>query len=153
MVNLRQTLKIKWLCIAFEQMIKVHPYSFCTPNIIKEKVKVSLVLDCRVLLLAACIRVVEMSMPFKLECLYILVSHFKINVSFSIMQNLNFQWGNLREVSGNFRIFKFRLTDIIYLFVLDLCNIWYVFWDFFYRNELVLYENAKNCFTRKMNEI
>lgn len=24
---------------------------------------------------------------------------------------------------------------------------------FFYRNELVLYENAKNCFTRKMNEI
>lgn len=98
-------------------MIKVHPYSFCTSNIIKEKVKVSLVLDCRVLLLAACIRVVEMSMPFKLECLYILVSHFKINVSFSIMQNLNFQWGNLREVSGNFRIFKFRLTDIIYLFI------------------------------------
>lgn len=98
-------------------MIKVHPYSFCTPNIIKEKVKVSLVLDCRVLLLAACIRVVEMSMPFKLECLYILVFHFKINVSFSIMQNLNFQWGNLREVSGNFRIFKFRLTDIIYLFI------------------------------------
>lgn len=98
-------------------MIKVHPYSFCTPNIIKEKVKVSLVLDCRVLLLAACIRVVEMSMSFKLECLYILVSHFKINVSFSIMQNLNFQWGNQREVSGNFRIFKFRLTDIIYLFI------------------------------------
>lgn len=24
---------------------------------------------------------------------------------------------------------------------------------FFYRNELVLYENSKNCFTRKMNEI
>lgn len=24
---------------------------------------------------------------------------------------------------------------------------------FFYRNELVLYENAKNCFTRKMNKI
>lgn len=58
-------------------MIKVHPYSFFTSNIIKEKVKVSLVLDCRVLLLAACIRVVEMSMPFKLECLYILVSHFE----------------------------------------------------------------------------
>lgn len=63
------------------------------------------------------VRVVEMSMSFKLECFYILVSHFKINVSFSIMQNLNFQWGNLREVSGNFRIFKFRLTDIIYLFI------------------------------------
>lgn len=27
-----QTLEIKWLCIAFEQMIKVHPYSFCTSN-------------------------------------------------------------------------------------------------------------------------
>lgn len=24
---------------------------------------------------------------------------------------------------------------------------------FFYRKELVLHENAKNCFTRKMNEI
>lgn len=39
--------------------------------------KVFLVLDCRVLLLVACIRVVEMSMLFKLECLYILVFYFE----------------------------------------------------------------------------
>lgn len=66
-------------------MIKVYFCLFCIFNIIKEKVKVFLVLDCRVLLLVACIRVVEMSMLFKLECLYILVFYFKINVLFLIM--------------------------------------------------------------------